>query len=323
MTRQTLLETGTKTLLTMLTYGRPHASDFEAAFVERYVNSIPGMAYDKFGNGVLQIGSSPVLWSCHTDTVHHKPGKQIIKLTEGIASLAAPALGMCLGADDGAGVWLLREMALADVPGLYVFHCGEERGGLGSSWIRDNRADLLSSVKCAIAFDRKGQTSIITRMMVGRTCSDAFARSLGAKLGPQWRADDTGSFTDTANYVDHIGECTNLSIGYEREHGPTEILDIWWLENLRNEMIRFDPTRLVFEREPGEIDPDDFTMPDYMTTFLRKDDNVIDADFQPCYDEALIDLCRNYPDIAAELLERAGYSAADLIEAIETAGYDL
>ena len=47
----------------MLTYCRPHGSQTESDFVEKYIGSVPGMTYDKYGNGFLRIGTAPVLWS--------------------------------------------------------------------------------------------------------------------------------------------------------------------------------------------------------------------------------------------------------------------
>ena len=38
----------------------------------------------------------------------------------------------CLGADDGAGIYIMLRMIETKKPGLYVFHRGEERGGIGA-----------------------------------------------------------------------------------------------------------------------------------------------------------------------------------------------
>jgi len=309
----------TKDLLAMLTYGRPHKSDAEAAFVQRFVNTLPGIHYDKFGNGMVRIGTAPILFSCHTDTVHHASGRQKIAIKEGIAHLKNPVRGLCLGADDAAGVWLMREMIAANVSGLYVFHAGEEFGGLGSAYIAKEHGLLLRDYKAAIAFDRKGTTSVITHQMT-RTCSDTFGQSLCRLLGPTWELDDTGTFTDTANYTDLIGECSNISVGYEGAHGPTETLDIWFLQNLRNELVRFDYDKLVFERQPGDIDDDDViyytkkSSVSYATTFAKEIELP---------DEALIELCRDYPEVAAQLIERMGLNVADMVEACEDEGFDL
>ena len=311
-------------LRAMLTYARPHTSEAEAAFVQRFVNTLPGINYDKFGNGLLRLGSAPVLFSCHTDTVHHASGRQKIVINEGIARLKSPARGLCLGADDAAGVWLMREMIAANVSGLYVFHAGEEFGGLGSGWIAKNCGSMLRGFNAAIAFDRKGTTSVITHQMT-RTCSDTFARSLAGILGPTWELDDTGTFTDTANYTDFIGECTNISVGYEGAHGPGETLDTWFLQNLRNELVRFDASKLVIARQPGEVDEEDvgpweakFLVSSRLHTYADTFSREVELP-----DEALVELCRDYPEVAAELIERMGLHVADMIEACEAQGFDV
>jgi hypothetical protein len=67
-----------------------------------------------------------------------------------------------------------------------------------------------------------------------------------------YRIDETGSFTDTANYVDLIGECTNISVGYSGAHSPDEKQSIRHALALRESLLRFDESRLVAQRAPGE-----------------------------------------------------------------------
>ena len=289
-------------LETMLTYGRPHGSKGEAAFVDRFISGVPGMAWDKYGNGWLQIGTAPVVWSCHTDTVHSVDVRQEVTRTGHILRLKQKQKGLCLGADDGAGVWLLLEMIRAKVSGLYLFHAGEEHGGLGSAWIAKHRAADLAGYKAAIAFDRKGTGSIITHQG-SRTCSDRFARSLNHALGGGFVCDDTGTFTDTAHYEHLIGECTNVSVGYENNHGPNETLDLLHVKMLRDVLVRFDHTLLEYDRQPGEDDWDNLP--------------IVYNGKSGSYDEALIELCRDYPLAAARVIEMLGGNAADMVEYIE------
>src|SRR5579859_8163492 len=91
------------TIQEMLAYCRPYGSEGEAAFVQRYIEPIEGIGWDHFGNGALRIGHAPILWSCHTDTMHRASGRQTLKQQGNILSLAAGKIGSCLGADDGAG----------------------------------------------------------------------------------------------------------------------------------------------------------------------------------------------------------------------------
>lgn len=248
-----------KDLIEILTWCRGAGTNSERDFVSEHIASIPGIWPDEYGNYHLTIGTPTILWSCHTDTVTRKEGKQNVKwLGKGILGLNNAQQGQCLGADDGAGLWIMLELIKAEKPGHYVFHRDEEIGGLGSSWISKNLHVLPAGLKAAIAMDRCGTNDIITHQMGMRTASDDFANSLADQLPQGMRRDEGGVFTDTANYTDVIGECTNLACGYERNHGPNETLDTKHLRNLRDALLALDETKLVFKREPGEYDYSDY-----------------------------------------------------------------
>jgi hypothetical protein len=133
-----------------------------------------------------------------------------------------------------------------------VFHRGEECGGIGSKWIAENCKDVLKEIKFAIAFDRKDTKSIITYQRGTRCCSDEFAKSLAEQLGMDHKCDETGSFTDTASYVDHIAECTNVSAGYYDAHCGNENVNVDYLFKLRDAICKIDISKLVEKRKPGE-----------------------------------------------------------------------
>lgn len=300
----------------MLTYARPHGSQGEADFVERYLTPLPGMTWDRYGNGVVAIGNAPVLWSAHTDTVHSTDARQAVTRQGHILRLTKKTKGTCLGADDGAGVWLLMEMIRASVPGLYVFHAGEECGGLGSAWIVKNRAELVHGYKFAIAFDRKGTESIITHQG-SRTCSDAFALSLSLSLGGGYHCDDTGTFTDTANYTGLIGECTNVSVGYENNHRPNETLDLLHVRDLHEHLIAFDCTGLVHSRQAGDSDV-------WEDAAAYHDEHYSSRLYETRhYDESLVQMVYDHPESAARLIEQLGGNAGDMLEQISGDGHSL
>jgi Peptidase family M28 len=193
---------------------------------------------DGAGNLIYEIGgTSPVVFSAHMDTVHRHPGPQEIW-----GDLEMQYLWKeddePLGADDGAGCWMLVELIRAGVPGMYIFHQGEECGGIGSRYIADNKGEKFFEGKSiAIAFDRRRTTSIITEMSAGRTCSDKFGEALGELLGMGHKLDRTGTFTDTANYRKLVEECTNISIGYDNEHTGRETLDFDYLFKLKDRFV--------------------------------------------------------------------------------------
>src|SRR5271165_4530176 len=149
----------------------------------------------------------------------------------------------------------MLEMIAAGVEGTYVFHRAEERGGLGSYHVSIYEPELLEGIEVAIAFDRKGTSSVITHQLGERCCSERFARGLAAQLAPlPYQADATGVFTDTANYMYQVSECTNISVGYYNEHGPRETLDLVHLKALRDVMCeQFDPRALRAYRDTEAI----------------------------------------------------------------------
>lgn len=245
-------------LASMIMYRRPHGSRTESKFINRFLRPLRriGAETDAFGNWLVRVGppSPRILWSAHTDTVHSTGGKQDVDLQDGILRLSSyERISNCLGADNTAGVWLLLEMIAAKVPGLYVFHRGEECGGLGSSWIAKNTPELMNGIDFAIAFDRRSDCSVITHQWGGRTCSSDFAKSVIALLPTlELMEDDGGTFTDTANYEEHVSECTNISVGFDHEHGSGETLDVMYLAKLREAVLAADWSKLVTKRTPGD-----------------------------------------------------------------------
>jgi len=317
-------------LLNILSWQRGAGTKSEASFVYQHIATIPGIKVDEYGNYHLQIGDDPViLWSSHTDTVTKNEGRQNVKwIAKDMLGLHNGKPGQCLGADDGAGLWLMMELIAAGKEGYYVFHRDEEIGGMGSSWLSKNAHYFPPTIRAAIAMDRAGTRDVITHQYMSRCCSNEFALSLAAQLDGDFQPDDTGVFTDTANYTDLIGECTNLSVGYEHNHGPREILDVAHLKRLRQSLIDLDVSKLEFKREPGEQDPNDYYshyagnnyahayggghgFPDSFPFDVDDDDDVYSARYGASgtplskrYDFG--DAVKDYPGIAARLLEELG-----------------
>jgi hypothetical protein len=246
-------------LYRMLAYMRPHYSKTEDAFIHEFLEPL-GVTSDTFGNLYKRIGTAPVMWSSHTDTVHFKGGKQNIALRDKrIIELDNKSASSCLGADDTAGVWLMSEMIKAEVSGLYVFHRGEEVGCKGSEWLLKNNVKALDGIKACVALDRRDNDSVITFQRGNRCCSDDFGKSMAEELnsimwGDQhldYKLDNTGIYTDSATYTDVVGECTNLSVGYKGQHGKMEQLDLYHIAALREALIRIDLSKLRFSRVAG------------------------------------------------------------------------
>jgi len=226
----------------------------EEKFIKRFLLPLD-VQVDYFGNLYKVIGDSPIMWSCHTDTVHWMDGHQLVGADGDWAYLAdEERISNCLGADCTTGVWIMTEMIRAGVPGLYVFHREEESGGHGSDFFAKTQTKLLSNIKIAIAFDRRARNSVITHQF-GRCCSTKFANSLADQL-TGYQKDNSGVFTDTANYTHLIPECTNVSVGYFREHSASECQDLRHMQELLDMMIKLDQSKLVVDRDPNEVDND-------------------------------------------------------------------
>jgi hypothetical protein len=301
--------TGREELLAMLTYKRPAGSRTERRFVKRFVR--PHVDYeDAAGNLIRAIGDNPtVLFSSHTDTVHRVGGTQPIEATDD--GWVHPIESDCLGADCTAGVWLMLEMIRASVPGLYIFHREEEVGGRGSAYIARHTPQVLDGIQVAIAFDRKGFSSIITHQFE-RCCSDAFAQSLGNVLGGAWELDPTGTFTDTANYTDLVAECTNISVGYLDQHTARERQHVPFLETLRDCLVAADWGALTVHRMAGERED---WGDDVGAAWARWDDD----DFAPrpaskASRARLLEAIADHPEVVAGWLEERGYGADDILD---------
>lgn len=243
---------GRGALLQMLTARRPAGSKTETEWTDRWLKPLPGIVQDGYGNLIVRIGDAPVMWSSHTDTVHQKGGTQKLAMTEDGRVFTLDKKSSCLGADCTTGVWLMRELILAGKPGLYIFHRAEEIGGLGSRWITRETPELVEGITQAIAFDRRGYNSVVT-CQGGRTCSDRYAKALAIGLGGDYVPDETGIFTDTANYDALIPECTNLSVGYHNAHRQDEWQDVPFAEGLLGRVLALDTASLPITRDPSAV----------------------------------------------------------------------
>ncbi len=260
----------------MLTMKRPHGSARVGMFIAQYLSDIMGAscrAVDDFGNIIVvvsptYVGESPlteleglpkVMFTSHIDTVHRNDGYQTVLEHKGFLTLGSG--GNCLGADDASGVYIMLEMIKAEKEGVYIFHQGEECGGLGSTFIQENHPEFLQQFDMAIALDRKGEADVITHQWGGRCCSDKFAWALANALNAQgsiFTPADTGIFTDTATYVMDIPECTNISVGYNFEHTTSEEVNFNFMERLIESMVQVDFNTLPIERAPTDWEFDDY-----------------------------------------------------------------
>jgi hypothetical protein len=250
-----------KTLTRALSVKRQHNGRGVAMFTDWLEAHVPAhlqerISYDAVGNLHVDArvdATHRTLFVAHVDTVHRDEGANKIRKTAG----KWYADGAPLGADDGAGVAILMHMLCGGVPAYYVFTQGEECGGIGARAMSKDTA-LLSQFDRAIAFDRRGIDSVITHQGYGRCCSDTFAQALADSLSSgnvlMYLGDDSGIYTDTAEFVDVIPECTNVSVGYMYEHSDKEELNIHHFTALAEAVLTVPWDTLPTDRDPTVVE---------------------------------------------------------------------
>lgn len=244
---------------------RAHNSPGELSFLQWLYKTLGtlGFAPKAMAEGCIVVENKPnkVLFSCHVDTVHTpslcQKGTQTLFYDAGQAHifLGEKEQGGCLGADDGAGIYILLQMLKHDVPGTYIFHRGEERGGIGSNAMLLKHRAWLGQFNQCVAFDRAGTEDIIITQGGVACASLAYATSLQKELGKHglsYAPSHRGSFTDSKVYRGVIPECINLSVGYDLQHSAEEYLNVEHLYVLCEAVFKIDWAGLTIARDPVE-----------------------------------------------------------------------
>jgi hypothetical protein len=221
------------TFLSLTTMTYPHGHESEV------LKFLPkDLIKDEFDNYYKIIGKSETMFTSHLDTADRKQSKVTIYSTEkdGDEMFVTDGTSI-LGADDKAGVSIMLYMMAHNIPGIYYFFDGEERGGIGSNKLASvfDSVEHLKGVKRCISFDRRNYYSVITQQLGRECCSDEFATELAKELnksGLKISLDPTGIYTDSASFIDEIAECTNISVGYFSEHTISETQNISFLQRL-------------------------------------------------------------------------------------------
>jgi hypothetical protein len=308
-----------KTLCRALSLKRPHHGEGATLFTGWLCDNTPrhlDLTIDAAGNVHIDARrgvTNRTLFVAHVDTVHRADGpNKFIKAHGTWYAKEAP-----LGADDGAGCAMLMHLLHSSVPGYYIFTQGEEVGGIGAKHLAKDHAELLKQFDRAIAFDRRGIDSVITHQGYGRCCSDEFAQALSDAFNVDDRLmylpDDTGVYTDTAEFTGYIPECTNISIGYDHEHSDRECLDIYHFMALADRVVQIKWDALPTSRDPlvaevksGGWWEDYYTdTPDPRTTSvmsLVRGEYLDEWNEEDDVEEAIQDALAGYPGYLAELI---------------------
>lgn len=240
-----------------VTLKRDYESATEAAFVAWLARQVHVTMIDAAGNLHVDTRTLPEhrsMFTAHTDTVHSSGGPNTVRVD---GKFWRADKGAALGADDGSGCAILAYMIEMGVPGYYVFFRGEERGGVGSSWLAKEMPALFSEIDRAVAFDRAGYADVITHQAGGRCCSDTFAQALADQLSTDtdwYMPCNGGVYTDTAEFIRLIPECTNISVGYKNQHGDREEQDIEFLWDLAKRCVGVQWDSLPTERNPKVVE---------------------------------------------------------------------
>lgn len=259
------------TFLSLVTETYPHRHEEE---VVKFLYQ--DLIKDEFGNYYKILGKSDTMFTAHLDTVSSS-GKTKINLVSRMKEdqeIISSDGTTILGADDKAGVTILLYMIAHNIPGVYYFFIGEESGGIGSGKVADKFRSTphLKNIRKCVSFDRRNYYSVITSQMYEPCCSDQFAEALCAELnksGLKMGLDPTGMFTDSANFIEHIPECTNVSVGYFNEHSNKEALNITFLGRLAEACLKVNWSSLPVERQT-EMSEDMFQSWDDVLTILQE-----------------------------------------------------
>lgn len=216
---------------------------------------------DEWGNYFYKVGESRSIFAAHLDTV----SKEYVNVTHVFDGNLIKTDGKTtLGADDKAGITVLLWMIQNNVPGLYYFFIGEEVGCIGSG----NAAKFghfKGNYDRIISFDRRDVGSVITFQSSSRCCSDDFADALCRELNQtrkmSYTKDTGGVYTDSAEFTHLIPECTNVSVGYYKEHTTSESQDICHLTNLAEACVKVDWEKLPTKRDPKTHEWKDYSYP--------------------------------------------------------------
>ena len=241
------------TFISLVTKTYPHGHE------EEVMQFMPKLDKDIVGNYYKIIGENPTtMFTSHLDTADRKQGvtKLLSKKDENGDEIIYTDGSTILGADDKSGVAVKLYMMAHDVPGLYYFFMGEERGGIGSGLLSSvyEEVPYVKNIKRCVSFDRRDVKSVITSQLGRTCCSNKFGTALCEeynKNGLNLSLDPTGIYTDSASFLDQIPECTNISVGYYNEHTGKERQNINYLERLAKASVQVNWDSLPSVRKIG------------------------------------------------------------------------
>jgi len=179
----------------------------------------------------------------HADTVFSGYAKHEFMEKNGIMQSTNIHYG--LGADDRAGcaiLWLLK-----DYGHNLLITDGEERGQIGAQWLINSNfdiADIIHKSSFMVQFDRRNGTDY---KFYDIPVSEEFKKYI--KQETEYIDAGRGSFTDIVTLCNDRNSCcgVNLSVGYYKEHFPSETLNIEeWSNTLKTAQLMLSKPLIRF-----------------------------------------------------------------------------
>jgi hypothetical protein len=208
-----------------------------------------GWTKDPHGNYVYHVpGESSTLFAAHVDTADSHPHRVRYHVT---GNFIATDGGSILGADNRAGIAVLRHLIRSGVPGTYMLFVGEEVGMVGSTKAAKDMEEY--DYLRVICWDRRGYGSIVSQQMGDITTSPEFVQALidqYALSGMTMQEDTDGVYTDSYSFVHLIPECTNIGVGYFSAHSKSEMQDAQYLVDIAEASVEVDWENLPAARVP-------------------------------------------------------------------------
>lgn len=278
-------------LLTILKFRRNHGSNTEKQFINGYLlPMIESFSYkphmDEIGNIWVEVSNDPFLFVAHIDTCHRGEGMNDPIVDGDWVSVNPKDLdGACLGADDGVGIYCNLKMIEAGIGGTYLFTRGEEKGGIGASFIAEETPHKLQGFNLCVEVDRAGEDEIIVSQGVGDCASEQFAKQLASQLSMGHKPSDLGVYTDNAEFAGIIPECVNIAAGYYSQHTLKERVNLRYVDKLLEKLLKVDWSSLIIKREAGEfgdlygpyVSNDYWDLRDYVIKYPERAAHFLDA----------------------------------------------
>lgn len=249
----------------ILRYNRANPKSFIEEVLMPFLDEL-GLDYDVDAHYNVYIvnGESPKdLYIAHADTCDSEdtPMFKELEVVSSIVALPSNTEHKCLGADDGAGVYILMKLLEAGIEGHYLFTTGEERGLIGMSyWVsQSHNIDTLVGVENCYEFDRQGTEELIVfqsgKLMADLHWAFKLSEELGA-YGLDMYPSSKGVYTDNFLLEGIVPNVVNIAVGYSQQHSKYESLDTRHVENLLRAWISMKPEHGAYDYCYDYIDYD-------------------------------------------------------------------